>query len=82
MEDLKNTCLNILKEKYNCIPLIYVRFVDDSLLCIKKSDLNNILKVFNSYHKSLQFTYEVEKNSCINFLDVTLIRDKNHIISN
>ena len=35
-----------------------------------------MLAVFNSYHNNLQFTIEKEVNGQLNFLDVSVIRDK------
>ena len=41
-----------------------------------------MLNTLNNYHPRLQFTYEVENNNTINFLDVQLIRKNNKIIYN
>ena len=54
--------------------LIYKRFVDDCLLAVKNTEIDNILSMFNSYHPSLQFTVEVEHNKCLPFLDLNIIR--------
>jgi len=40
-----------------------------------------VLQTFNSLHKRLQFTVEIEKENKINFLNVLLIRDNTVIIS-
>ena len=37
---------------------------------------------FNNYDPNLEFTHELENNSQINFLDVSLIRKNNSIITN
>ena len=38
--------------------------------------------VFNNYDNNLSFTHEVENNGCLNFLDVSVHRDKNNILTN
>lgn len=82
MDDLETACLNQLKTELNITPLFYYRYVDDILLCIEKDRILDVLTVFNSYDNHLEFTYEREKNNVINFLDLTLIRQQNHIITN
>ena len=46
MDDLENDCLIKLKNKYNCIPLAYYRYVDDTLLIVKKEHVEIGLRVF------------------------------------
>ena len=53
----------------------YFRYVDD-IFIIGKENLNtdNLLLNFNSVHKNLKFTMELERNSCLNFLDVLVVK--------
>ena len=71
MDDLEKTCLQTLKNNYNCVPLFYYRYVDDTVMCIKREHIDLVVSIFNSYHKCLHFTYEMEKNNSISFLDMT-----------
>ena len=48
MDDLENDCLEILKDKHNCSPLFYYRFVDDTILCVQKQFIDLVLNIFNS----------------------------------
>ena len=73
MDGLENDCLRILKDKHNCSPLFYYRFVDDTILCEQKKFIDLLLNIFNSQDKNLQFTFEVQQNNQINFLDLSLI---------
>ena len=57
MEDLETNALLILKNKFNITPIIYVRYVDDSFLCVNKNSISTILDVFNNYDTHLQFTH-------------------------
>lgn len=51
----------------------YKRYVDDSASAIQQGTQNTVLQYLNSYHDDIQFTYEVEKNKCLPFLDLELI---------
>ena len=53
----------------------YYRFVDDILLAAPASSINSILDIFNSQYPRLQFTVKVGGDR-LNFLDVTVIKDK------
>ena len=82
MDDLENDCLRILKDKYNCSPLFYYRFVDDTILCIQKKIIDLVLKIFNSQDNNLQFTFEVQQNNQINFLWLMLTIKEKQMITN
>ena len=56
MQDLET---DIFKKMEFDIP-VYSRYVDDTFLLIPKDKIHYILTMFNSYHKRLQFTYELE----------------------
>jgi hypothetical protein len=55
--------------------------VDDILLIYNKqiTDINNTLKQFNEINLKLQFTIEKEKDTVINFLDITIIINPNNV---
>lgn len=55
-------------------------YVDDSFWIAKRSQVEYILNVLNSFHHRIKFTCEKEENGAINFLDITLIRKHNEII--
>ena len=57
------------------------RYVDDTFLLILKDKIHYILTMFNSYHKRLQFTYELENNNCLNFLNILVIKNSDNSIS-
>lgn len=75
LEDLEET---ILAKMNFDIPLFY-RYVDDCILAVPKTEANNVLNQFNSYHKKLQFTIEMAEGEKINFLDLTLHLKNNSI---
>ena len=71
---------DIFKRIDSDIP-VYFRYVDDSLLLIPRDKIHYILTMFNSYHKRLQFTYELENNDCLNFLNILVIKNSDGSIS-
>lgn len=59
---------------------IYYRYVDDILIAAPRDSFNEILSTFNSFHERLQFTLDLnEEKNCVNFLDVTIISQDNHL---
>ena len=79
---METSCLAKLESNHDILPLAYFRYVHDTFLIVKKVDVDVILTTFNVYHQSLQFTCEIENDKKLNFLDVTLVRNKDKIISN
>jgi hypothetical protein len=61
------------------IPLIFFkRYVDDCITAVPEDQINNVLTAFNSFHHKLQFTSEIESENKINFLDLTIIKNKDN----
>ena len=46
------------------------RYVDDTICFVKIGSIEYILSVINNFHEKIQFTYEIEKDSKLSFLDV------------
>ena len=63
----KVSVYKLMKEK--CITF-YTRYVDDTLLIIKKRDINYFLNQFNSFDKNLKFTIDTFEKSALYFLDI------------
>ena len=78
LECLELHCLNVLKNSV----VFYKRYVDDCLLIIKENDIDRCLCEFNDFNEHLKFTMENKENKSINFLEMSLIRKGNKIISN
>ena len=43
-------------------------------IAVIKLSIEHVLSIFNCFHQNIEFTYELEQNGQINFLDVLLIR--------
>ena len=50
------------------------QYVDDTIATIKLTSIDHVLMILNTFHKNIKFTYELEINNKISFLDVLLIR--------
>lgn len=60
-------------------PRVWYRYVDDVIAVVSKRKIPHILTLINSKHKSIQFTYEEEKNGELPFLEIKLIRKNTSI---
>ena len=58
----------------------YFRYIDDILLIYPRDlDLHSITDRLNNVKPSIKFTYELESNSTLPFLDILLIRNINKL---
>ena len=74
MIELKRSLIpNIRKIKF------WRRYVDDTICFVKIGSIEYIRSVLNSFHKNIQFTYEVESNEKSPFIDMLLMRNHNDI---
>ena len=53
------------------------RYVDDTYVNVNLGKVDSILTKLNSYHPNIQFSFELEKNKEITFLDVLVKRTSN-----
>lgn len=59
-------------------PLFYRRYVDDTFLIFKsQTHITPFLEYLNSRHSNIQFTCDLEKDSCLPFLDINIKRINN-----
>ena len=77
MVELERSVIPTLMDKMKC----WTRYVDDTLCYIKTDSIDYVLKMLNGFHRNIQFTYEVETDSKISFLDVLVIRDSSDNIN-
>ena len=77
MVELEQSVIPTLMDKMKC----WTRYVDDTLCYRKIDSIDYVLKMLNGFHRNIQFTYEVEIDSKISFLDVLVIRDSNNNIN-
>ncbi|EFN61454.1 hypothetical protein EAG_10027, partial [Camponotus floridanus] len=77
MDDLETHCLSLLS--FN-VPLYY-RYVHDIFNIVSRSKIDEIVSTFNNYHQRLTFTHRTESDSCISFLDMTVIRSNGRLLT-
>jgi hypothetical protein len=53
-----------------------VRYVDDTFAFIKQGDEDYVKEKLDEYHPNIKFTYEVEKERKLPFLDVQMTKDE------
>ena len=51
--------------------------MDDTFCILKKGEENVFLSHLNSVRESIQFTFEMEKNGSLSFLDCEVTRGEN-----
>ena len=63
-------------------PRYYRRYVDDVFLMFERKDqVKKFLKYMNTRHPNIQFTCEEESNNKISFLDVSITRMNNKLVT-
>ena len=67
------------RKQGNCI--FYERYRDDIICELKKVEIEDMLKIINDLHPSLSFTYELEKDNKIPFLDMLIINNNGKLAS-
>ena len=55
----------------------WMRYVDDTFALIKPEEERYVQEELNSYHQNIQFTYELEEQGKISFLDVLVTKSAN-----
>ena len=70
MTECEKVTVNQLIE--NNILKFYIRYVDDTLLFLKKKDIYIVLNKFNSFNQNLKFTVDTFENCVPHFLDIEI----------
>ena len=70
MVELERTILPTLREHMRP----WKRYVDDTISYIKEESIEHVLSKLNGYHDNIEFTYEIENDDKLPFLDVLVIR--------
>ncbi|KAJ8948045.1 hypothetical protein NQ318_003379, partial [Aromia moschata] len=66
-----------VKDKFEYFPRVWFRYVDDifAVFDTKAISLDNFVAKLNNRFPTIKFTYEVEHNEQLPFLDVLVIRN-------
>ena len=57
----------------------WLRYMNDTLVVIDKTNLSPILEILDSQHQSIKFTFEEESNNGMPFLDVQVTKKNNSL---
>ncbi|CAF1663857.1 unnamed protein product [Adineta ricciae] len=75
MAHLETTLMDQLKQSGVCE---WHRYVDDTFVLLEPTtNVADVLTILNNFHASIKFTYELEKDHSLPFLDVRVIRPQN-----
>ena len=55
----------------------YIRYVDDTLVLIRESEIQNVLDRFNSFDRNLKFTVDTFEDGNVHFLDISVLPNGN-----
>ena len=73
MNHLEEQFVDQIKTKFGV--LVWLRYVDDIFILIKDlSNMEKVLDFINGLHNNIKFTYEIEKDCVLPFLDVKVLR--------
>ena len=50
----------------------YIRYVDGTLVLVKVEDIHDIMKQFNSFDESIQFTIDRFEDGIVHFVDIKI----------
>lgn len=64
------------------MPTFHKVYVDDFFFIVDRNKVDHILCMLNRHTETIKFTMENETNKQINFLNMTLIKEGKHIITN
>ena len=62
-------------------PKIWKRYVDDTFTILDRDQVDGFLQHLNNQQPTIRFTMETEKDNSIPFLDTSVIRDSNGLLT-
>ena len=64
-----------------CKPKIWKRYVDDTFPVSDRDHVDDFLRHLNCQQSTIRFTMEIEKDNTIPFLDITVTRDSDGLVT-
>ena len=77
MVELENNIVPVLGGNLS----LWKRYVDDTICFVKIGTINYIKTILNNFDLNITFTYEVENDYKLSFLDALLIKKGNNIVT-
>ena len=75
MESIENKML----KGFASPPRIWLRYIDDTFVVLKKTEVVSFHKFINNIEESIKFTVEQEIDNAIPFLDVLIVRNNGQL---
>ena len=75
IEDLERNAISTMTDR----PRLWLRFVDDTLVIVRRYALEAALDDLNQQNPAIQFTMQVEKDETLPFLDAEIERQGTHL---
>jgi hypothetical protein len=75
MEDIMDWLIEEQGIDFECLAV----YMDDTFMLMDVDEVENTLTVINTYDEKLKFTYEIEEENSITFLDVKITRHDHHL---
>ena len=75
MESIENKML----KDFASPPRIWLRYIDDTFVVLKKTEVVSFYKFINNIEESIKFTVEQEVDNAIPFLDVLIVRNNGQL---
>ena len=70
---------NKMLKNFASPPCIWLRYIDDTFVVLKKTEVGSFHKFINNIEDSIKFTVEQEVENAIPFLDVLIIRNNGQL---
>ena len=77
MVHLENSLVPVLKDQRS----FWKQYVDNTITFTKTGSAEYASSILNSFYPNIEFTYKIEVNSKLAFLDVLLLREGQNIIN-
>jgi hypothetical protein len=65
--------------KLKIFPRIWIRYVDDIFCVMKTNTIERLLVIMNRRHNTIKFTYEIEQQNVLCFLDAEIRRSDTNL---
>lgn len=82
VERVLDTIIDDTLMKLDFIPPFWCSYVDDHVTAIPENKIQVVLEALHSFDNNIKFTYEIEENGRLDYLDLSLYRKEGKVITN
>ena len=77
VERVLDTIIDETLQKLDFTPAVWCSYVDDHITAIPENKIQHVLDALHEFDPSIKFTYEVEQNARLDYLDLSVWRREN-----